>query len=148
MPSSTGLSTWLTLALVILVWPVFFVALWSGVMLLASLVGGWGRLGGRYRAMRRPNGGHVFRRVTGMFEFLSYKRTLAITVADDGLFVAVPWMFRIGHPTLFIPWNDIRNARRGRTFFWKHVAFDIGDPKVAGMRLPPEVFDGTPVFID
>lgn len=148
MPNSTGLSTWLTLALVIVVWPVFFGGLWAGVMLLMSAIGGWRRLARRYRAARLPEGRRIIRGATGMVGLSSYKRIMTVMVADDGLFLAVPWVFRIGHPTLFIPWHDIRQARRGRTFFWTYVGFEIGDPGIARMRLPAQVFDGTPVFID
>lgn len=148
MPHTTGLSTWLLLALIILVWPVFFGGLWTFVLMSMSFIGGWRRLARRYRATRPPEGRRAIRGMTGMVGITSYNRVLTVTIADDGMFLAPLWMFRIGHPVLFIPWRDIRNSRHARSFFRDYVAFDVGDPKVAGMRLPSDVFDGTPVFID
>lgn len=148
MPHTTGLSTWLLLALIILVWPVFFGGLWTFVLMSMSFIGGWRRLARHYRTVRPPKGRRVIRGATGMVGLTSYNRVLTVTIADDGIFIAPLWMFRIGHPTLFIPWRDIRNARRTRSFYRDYVGFNVGDPKVAGMRLPSDVFDGTPVFID
>jgi hypothetical protein len=138
----------LTLALVILVWPVFFVALWSLIMFSTSALSGWRRLATRYRATEPPPGGRVIGNVSGMIGWATYNRVLNVTVADNGLVIALPRIFRLAHPPLFIAWRDIHHARRTRKFFTQYVAFDIGDPKVAGMRLSPKVFDGTPVFID
>jgi hypothetical protein len=148
MPHTLGLSTWLLLALIILVWPVFFGGLWTVILMSMSFVGGWRRLARQYRATRPAEGRRVIRGATGMVGLTSYNKVLNLTVADDGLFATPFWMFRIGHPALFIPWRDIRNASRGRTFYWDYVAFNVGDPKIASMRLPSDVFDGTPVFID
>ena len=56
-------------------------------------------------------------------------------------------VFRAGHPPLFIPFSAIFNARRQTLFFWEYVAFEIGAPPLAGVRLPSKVFEGTPVEI-
>ena len=148
MPHSSGLSMWLIVALVIVIWPIFFIALWSGVVLLMSLLGGWRRLARRYRTTERPSGGRSVPYVTGMVGMSRYKRLLNVTTNERGMFVEIRWIFRMGHPTLFIPWADIRNAHKINLFYWEFIAFDIGNPKVASMRLPSQVFDGTPVFID
>jgi hypothetical protein len=148
MPHMSGLSMWLIVALVILGWPLVFVVLWSGIVMLMSLLGGWRRLAGRYRAVERPSGSRSIPFVTGMVGISRYKRLLSITSNERGMFVEIRWIFRIGHPTLFIPWSDIHNARKINLFYWEFIAFDIGNRKIASMRLPSQVFDGTPVFIN
>jgi hypothetical protein len=139
---------WGLVALVIVIWPLFFIAIWASVLLLMSWIGGWRRLAARYASIQRPTGGAVFQLATGMVGWARYKRVLSIRTTDDGLFLDIRRVFRFGHPPLFIPWADIRKARRVTLFYTEFVAFDVGDPVVASLRLPTAVFDGTPVFID
>lgn len=148
MPQSSGLTMWLIVALVIVIWPIFFILLWSAIVMLMSLLGGWRRLAGRYRAAERPAGGRTIPYVTGMIGMSRYKRLLSVTVNERGMFIEIRWIFRLMHPTLFIPWSDIRNARKINLFYWEFIGFDVGEPKLASMRLPSQVFEGTPVFID
>lgn len=139
---------WLVVVLVIVMWPVLFVALWSGVVMLMSLIGGWRRLAKSYGTTAQPAGDRAVPYVTGMVGMSRYRRLLTVTTNEDGMFIAIRWIFRIGHPTLFIPWRDIHNARKMHLFYWEFIGFDIGNPKVASMRLPSQIFDRTPVFVD
>lgn len=148
MQQSSFLSTWLILALIIVVWPVFFIALWSGIVFSMSFLGGWRRLARRYGTTERPAGARSFSHVTGMVGIARYRKVLTVTPNERGMFIDIRWIFRIGHPTLFIPWSEIRNAHKVTLFYWEYIAFDIGSPPVASLRLPSQVFDGTPVFID
>lgn len=143
-----GVTTWLMVALIIIVWPVFFIVLWSGIIFLMSVLGGWRRLARRYRTTEKPVGSKSYPFVSGMVGIARYKRVLTITIADEGMFIEIRWIFRIGHPALFIPWQDIHDARKITLFYWEYVGFEVGSPVIARMRLPSQVFDATPVFID
>lgn len=35
-------------------------------------------------------------------------RSLILGQDEAGLYVSSPWLFRIAHPPLYIPWSDIR----------------------------------------
>jgi len=148
MLQGSALSMWLIVALVIVVWPIFFVALWSAIVMAMSLIGGWRRLAQVYRTIKSPTSGKTTPYVTGMVGAARYKRLLRITTNDRGMFIEIRWVFRMGHPSLFIPWRDIQNARKMNLFYWEFIAFDIGSPKIASMRLPSDIFVGTPVFVD
>ena len=148
MPEGSGLSMWLIVALIILIWPIFFIALWSAIVMLMSMIGGWRRLARRYATTERPAGGRSIPRVTGMVGMSRYKHMLNVTTNERGMFLEIRRIFRMGHPTLFIPWSEIRSAHKITLFYWQFIAFDVGNPKVASMRLPSQVFEGTPVFID
>lgn len=148
MPHGSGLSMWLIAALVIVVWPVAFIALWSGIVWLMAAVGGWRRLATRYRATERPTGGRTLTAVSGMVGVARYRGLLTITTNEHGMFLEIRWIFRLAHPTLFIPWSAVRNVRKVSQFYRKGIAFDVGNPRLAGMRLPTDVFTGTPVLID
>jgi hypothetical protein len=148
MQQSSGLSMWLIVGLIIIVWPIFFIALWSAIVFLMSVLGGWSRLARTYRTDEQPGGGKTISHVTGMVGIASYKKVLSITTNERGMFIEIRRVFRICHPTLFIPWSDIHNAHKVTLFYWDYVAFKVGDPAIASMRLPQQIFDGSPVFID
>ena len=145
MSSSTA--TWLTLLFVLVVFPIFFTALWIGITLLMSFIGGWGRVAKVYAATERPDGGAELKNVTGMFGVARYKFVLTVITTDAGIYIENRKVFRAGHPPLFIPFPAISNARTQTLFFWEYVAFQVGDPALASVRLPPKVFEGTPVAI-
>ena len=148
MPHSTGPTLWLLVALIILVWPLFFIALWSAIVYGMSRLGGWHRLARTHGSAALAPEGRIYQAITGMIGISSYKRVLTIICSDKGMLVTVRWVFRMGHPPLFIAWSDVRNARRMTLFYRDYVAFDIGDPRIASMRLPLQVFDDMPVFIE
>ena len=143
MSNSTG--TLLVLLLVLIAFPIFFAALWVGITLLMSYIGGWGRLAKQYPAFGPPPTGAVLRHVTGMFGVANYKRVLTVTTTETGLCIENRWVFRPWHPPLFIPFTAIRNARKQTLFFWEYVAFDVDE--LASIRLPSKVFVDTPVAI-
>lgn len=141
MSNSTG--TWLVLLLVLIAFPIFFSALWVGITLLMSFIGGWGKVAKQYPAFGPPPTGAVLRHVTGMFGVASYKRVLTVITTETGLYIENRWVFRPGHHPLFIPFTAIHNTRKQTLFFWEYVAFDVDD--LASVRLPSKVFVGTPV---
>ena len=121
--------------------PFLFVGMWCGVVLLLSGIGGWGRLAQGFAANRRPNG----RRLTtqsGKVGGVNYNSCLTVHVAEDGLYLSVMVLFRLGHPPLFIPWSSIHN-RTVRRFLWiETVKFEVGSPTVATLQLSKKVFEG------
>ena len=147
MRLSTGTSTALIVLFVLVIFPIFFTALWIGITLLMSFIGGWGKVGRQYAASGGSPQGRLLRNVTGMFGVTRYKNVLTVITTDDGLYIENRKVFRAGHPALFVPFSSIFNARRHTLFFWEFVAFEIGDPPLAGVRLPSKVFEGTPVQI-
>ena len=43
---------------------------------------------------------------------VGYRSCLTIGTGVEGLYIAVLFLFRVGHPPLFIPWNDIKIRRK------------------------------------
>jgi hypothetical protein len=144
---SNGTETGLIVLFILIVFPIFFTTLWVGITLLMSFIGGWGKVGKVYAATGAPPEGRVLRHVTGMFGVTRYKHVLTIITTDTGLYIENRKVFRPGHPPLFIPFTAIFQARKQTLFFWEFVAFAIGDPPLAAVRLPSKVFEGTPVTI-
>jgi hypothetical protein len=128
------------LALVIALFLAVFPTLWCLVVLLLSVVGGWRRLGAAYAATSLPHGTE-FHWQTGGVGVVSYRNCLSVHVAPEGLFLSLPWMFRIGHRTLLIPWQEIHSRTPVRFLWRRSVRFQVGAPPVASILLPQHVID-------
>jgi hypothetical protein len=118
------------------IFPLVFVAIWYGTMVLVSRMGGWSRLA---RAYDHPGPFDGFRKrfVTGVmtggpfFGFpCNYGNCLTVGADSHGLYLAVFVIFRPGHPPLFVPWSDITVVPvKGR--FYAYADFSFAEvPKV------------------
>lgn len=86
--------------------PVAFVVWWCFVVWLVGSVFGWGRLASRYPARESfPGTPHRFK--SGKVGLANYSGVLTVGASADGLYLAVLFPFRPGHPPLFIPWADV-----------------------------------------
>jgi hypothetical protein len=131
-------------AIVVLLALVTFPLLWCGVCLILAHTGGWARLAKKYAANithARSEGRH-FSMQSGRVGWVNYNGCLTVQTTDQGLHVAVWPMFRIGHPPLFIPWNEVRGAHTVRFLWVENVKFQVGEPSVATMQLAKGIFDG------
>jgi hypothetical protein len=149
MEGSASDTTWVVglVAAIFVGWIVLFGSLWTGIVYFMARFGGWKRLAERYAANAPPVGGTVMRGATGMVGFTNYKRVLTIIVIRDGLYIETSRIFRMFHPPIFIPWHEIHNAAPVTFVFRQYVAFDIGAPKIASMRLPLPVFAESPIKV-
>lgn len=109
------LENWWPLMFLIL-FPLFFVAIWSGVVLLLSWIGGWRALAGSYRATQ-PFTGEQFRMKVGWMRGARYRGVLSLGADSTGLFLSIFPLFRMGHPALFIPWSEISFSKDRYGFF-------------------------------
>jgi len=101
----------------------FFLLFWCCVSLLISFLSGWRSLSGFYRANFPFDGRKLRMKSAGMRWGTNYSACLTIGVNREGLFLAVIPFFRIGHPPLFIPWDDISSEDRKKLFFFRTVKF-------------------------
>jgi len=84
-----------------------FAAIWMAVSLILSFVGGWRALAREYRAPHTvPAGGWVERRAVFSGR-ARYKNALRLRADGTGIYLSAAFPFRIGHPPLFFPWQDL-----------------------------------------
>ena len=104
--------------LIPLIFPVFFIAIWTFVLGIIAVAGGWQRLAKHYttRDMLTPYQGKKLRGKSARFGGTSYKRMLIFGANMQGLYLATNIIFRFSHPTLFIPWSDITTEERDGVF--------------------------------
>lgn len=92
-----------------------FPALWALIMLAIGRFGGWGALAEVYAA-RDDFQGKRWRFESLRFRaFGHYNGCVTFGANPRGLYMATFFPFRIGHPPLFIPWEDVTMTRT--TFF-------------------------------
>jgi hypothetical protein len=101
------------------IFPLFFVCLWVSIGFVVSLTGGWFELGRVYRAVQ-PFQGQCWRFQNAQLRWLMrYNHALTVGADTAGLYMSVFPLFRVGHPPLFIPWQDI-SVRPGK-YLWVRV---------------------------
>jgi hypothetical protein len=103
-------------------------AIWVFVCALLSVLGGWRALSQVYRSTLPasfPPPRHVFKFQNATLRWgTNYKGILTFGVDDTGLHLSVFFLFKIGHPPLFIPWRDISAvAYHGFLFSGRTLAF-------------------------
>ncbi|MBT3338991.1 MAG: hypothetical protein HN855_09365 [Anaerolineae bacterium] len=92
-----------------------FLTFWSFVVWLIAVIGGWSRLAKHYQDFDNYYG-RKLRGKSGRFGGTSYSGVLIFGADFTGMYLAVNFFFRIGHPPLFIPWNDIQMEEHQRIF--------------------------------
>jgi hypothetical protein len=75
----------------------------------------------------------------------SYGNCLIVGLNPDGIYLSVFFLFRIGHPPLFIPWPDVSMRERRFLFFFKQVELRFAKcssiPFVISRRLMNRISD-------
>jgi hypothetical protein len=113
---------WL-IPLILVLFVASFAVIWTLVVALIAVLGGWWRLAGSYRATQ-PFVGPKWSWQTGWFGWARYRGVLTVGADSTGLSLEVMPLFRIAHPALFIPWSDITTAER-QSLFFPVVAFQF-----------------------
>jgi hypothetical protein len=118
---------------------IFFVVLWCAVCFLIGFQSGWFALGRRFKRQSDPYGetktaGPLFYTVY-MRWWSHYSHVIRLTAASDALYASILLPFRIGHPPLRIPWDEIQFART-KFLFRSYIALTLGNEERILMRIP------------
>jgi hypothetical protein len=116
-----------------------FGAAWmSLIFFLIGVASGWHALSSRFRSQTEPYGqtrtaGPFFYGVQMRFR-TNYSSVIRVTAADNALYLSVLFLFRIGHPSLCIPWKEIQFGRA--KFLWRrYVVLTLGEQERIPMRI-------------
>lgn len=103
----------------LLLFPVF----WCLVTLLISWLGGWHGLAACYasRAVLHGPSRHFESAYLGSLG--RYRSCLTVGVDEAGLHLAVFFLFRPGHPPLFIPWADVLAPAERRMWLFSGMEY-------------------------
>jgi hypothetical protein len=117
---------------------VFVAILWCAVCFLISFLTGWFALVRRFKKQSEPYGEI---RSAGPFFYTVYMRfwghyssVIRLTAASDALYASILLPFRVGHPPLRIPWNEIQIGKT--KFFWRrYIVLTLGSAEKIPMRI-------------
>jgi hypothetical protein len=126
--------------IVVLAFPLFFVALWLGVTTLLHHLAGWGRLMDRFpdREDRLIERVSMTSGRLGAFPAINYNNCLTLDVCDGGLRVSVLRLVGMFSRPFLVPWNRIRVARQ-RVFLFDYYRLSLGDPEEGVLAIRPRI---------
>jgi len=108
---------------------------------------GWWELSRIYKAMVSPDGKRFWFQSASMRMGTNYGNCLIVGVNREGIRLSVLFLFRIGHPPLFIPWPDVSMSEKRFLFFFKQVELRFAKcpsiPFVISRRLMDRISDAT-----
>lgn len=109
--------------------PLVFGAGWIAICAVLAVVSGWRDLAQKYSARQPPEGEKFRFRNANMRYTASYNGCVTFTANAHGLGMSVLFLFRIGHPPLFIPWFRIEISEE-RRYFMRSTKFLVRDADV------------------
>ena len=116
-----------------------FISFWIGISFLVARIGGWATLATFYRLLGSFNG-EIWRFQSGEFRWkIGYNNCLTLGVSPAGLYLSMFFLFRLGHPNLFIPWADISVARGKRGFLSIYTEFRFRQAPMIPFRVNDRV---------
>ncbi|MEW4561900.1 hypothetical protein AB1K70_05200 [Bremerella sp. JC770] len=116
---------------------IVFITVGSGLLFAFALIGGWGSLAKRYPADHAPPGAY-YRFRSASFSGIGYNNMLTVGICDEGLYLAVFFLFRVAHPPMLLPWSEVIDVHENR--FWSLSACNvtIGEREQVIVTLPME----------
>jgi len=106
------------------------VILWAVVSYIVSFAGGWWKLAQRYRS-ERPLPAHRRAMQKGQMRFGSrYKSVLTLASDSEGIYLGVMYLFRPGHPPLFVPWTEVEVEAPKRSLFTTTQVLRLGRDRI------------------
>lgn len=80
---------------------------WGGLSFLISVLSGWRRISRDYGSRGLPQGVRFRFQSLGGRYWTNYTGCINVVATRQGLHLSVLFLFRPGHPPLFLPWTDI-----------------------------------------
>jgi hypothetical protein len=93
------------------------ICLWILIWTIVARASGWAALAAVYRLQESFDGQRWHFQTAQMRWATNYGNCLTVGVSPRGLYLAVLFLFRPGHPPLLIPWPDVAAHMRERTWF-------------------------------
>lgn len=108
------------------IFPIFFVALWCGIVFLISQISGWATLARRFR-LNFPFTGQIWTWQSARMRWsCNYGSCLKVGADPTGLYLSTLILFGIGHPAPLMPWPEVTVCRRWKILFFRYVELRLG----------------------
>ena len=139
---------------------IVFPVIWIAVCIFLSRLSGWHQLAQKYPRIDFVSGEKWRFRSAKLRHSVGYNGCVNFVANREGLGISIFFIFRVGHPPLFIRWTDITVSRE-KQFFRKLIRFKAGRDfpipilvqeslghkilEAAGQYLPEKSFGQQPV---
>ncbi len=130
-----------------LLYIIIFISLPLIVLFLLTHLSGWHKLAEKY-GYQATFSGKKFSMCTGFVGMVRYKNCLTIGVSQEGLYLNVFFVFRLGYPPLLIPWSDISRFEEKKQWWLTYYLLDVGYPKLTSLKLPARIFTTHPEILE
>jgi len=127
--------------------PVFFIAMWVLAVFIISKMG-WSKLAAEYRTDADSFTGTDVGPISAKINSINYNNCLVLKYNDQGILLKTIFLFRLFHPPILIPWNEIREVEDKKILVLKFKKLTIGSPLVATIMIRTSTFEAfEPEFI-
>lgn len=103
-----------------------FILFWCAILCLIAALGGWMTLAQRFRLTSTFSGATWGFQSARMRWSCRYGNCISVGADATGLKLSILFLFRPGHPPLFVPWSEISVAKRWRFLFFRQVKLLLG----------------------
>jgi hypothetical protein len=104
----------------------FFVLFWCAISFFIAAMSGWITLAKKF-PLTSPFTGVTWGFQSARMRWTSrYGSCLNVGADSVGLKLSMMFLFRPGHPPLFIPWNEISVEKRSKILFFRQVKLLLG----------------------
>ncbi|HIG74488.1 MAG TPA: hypothetical protein EYQ24_07910 [Bacteroidetes bacterium] len=115
---------------------ILFPAFWS---LVVWLVGApWRGLARDYPAESWPEDGYRLSMQSASVGLANYGNSLTVLATEEGLYLRPMWAFRVGHPPIHIPWEEVKRVESA-FLFGKRVRLTNGQTLTVHGRLAKSI---------
>ncbi|MBZ5599527.1 MAG: hypothetical protein LAN83_14545 [Acidobacteriia bacterium] len=120
-----------------LIFPLF----WCAILWLIGKFSGWSALAQRFRLTSSFLGQRSSFQSARMRWGANYGSCLTVGADASGLYLAVMFIFRTGHPSLLLPWHEVSVQRRWKMVFFRYVELTLGREEQIPFRISGRLAD-------
>ncbi len=114
---------------------IVFPTIWIAACMVIGQVGGWAALAQQFEFREDFTGQRWRLQSARMRLWVRYGNCLTVGANPDGLYVAILFLFRVGHPPLFIPWREVSIAKKGGFLLIRYVELRLGHDLLIPFRI-------------
>lgn len=106
---------------------VWFSSLWIAVLSVLSIVGGWKKLSGIFPLSPYNRTDTVVKYSMSSIKIglINYNSCALVSFTESGIIIEMIKIFSVMHKPLFIPYERMSGARRGKVFFSMYTSFTV-----------------------
>ena len=128
-------------ATAIVIVPLFVLTVWCTALFVIGRVSGWALLANRFRTDSRFPGPIWAWQSARMRWGCNYNNCLTFGSDPSGLYLSIMFLFRLGSPSLLIPWPEVTVWSRRKFLFFRFVELRLGREEQVPLMMREKLAD-------